>query len=98
MVLREVDNFYLKLRAGLGDFRLQSYEAVGKWIVVVQLAWAYVQWRFAQERSAKKSCYADVIRRHQEEHLRDWLIGALTMMEETGSIDATCQHFLRPSL
>ena len=91
----EVDNFYLKLRVGLGDFRLQAYEAVEKWIVAVQLAWAYVQWRFAQERCARVRCYADVIRRHQDEHLQDWLVSALAMGQQTGSIETTCQHFLR---
>ena len=91
----EVDNFYLKQHLGLGDFRLQPYEAVEKWVVAVQLAWAYVQWRFAQERCAQVRCYADVIRRHQDEHLQDWLISALTMAQETGSIETTCQRFLR---
>jgi hypothetical protein len=34
----EVDNFYLKTQAGLIDFRVRSYEAVDKYIVVVLLA------------------------------------------------------------
>lgn len=91
----EVDNFYLKLRVGLGDFRLRSSEAVDKWLVVVQLAWTYVLWRFAQEHGDQARCYADIIRRHQDEHLRDWLVAALTMAQETGSMEATCRHFLR---
>jgi hypothetical protein len=91
----EVDNFYLKLRVGLGDFRLQAYEAADKWIVAVQLAWTYVQWRLAQERGPQVRCHADVIRRHQDEHLQDWLVAALTMGQETGSIEATAQRFLR---
>ncbi|MCL5959530.1 MAG: transposase [Chloroflexi bacterium] len=91
----EVDNFYLKLQVGLGDFRLQSYEAVEKWVVVVHLAWAYTQWRFAQEASTQTRCYADVIRRHREEHLRDMLFSALTTLQETGSLETTCQRFLR---
>jgi hypothetical protein len=33
----EVDNFYLKTQLGLADFRLQSYEAVDKYMVVVLL-------------------------------------------------------------
>ncbi len=49
----EVDNFYLKTQVGLADFRVQPYEAVDKWCAVVQLAWAYVEWRYAQERSAQ---------------------------------------------
>ncbi len=47
----EVDNFYLKTQLGLADFRVQSYEAVDKYMVVVQATWAYVERRFAQERS-----------------------------------------------
>jgi len=35
--------------AGLEDFRVQSYEAVDQYMVVVHLAWAYVEQRFAQE-------------------------------------------------
>jgi len=93
----EVDNFYLKLRVGLGDFRLQAFEAVDRWIVAVELAWAYVQWRFAQERSAQVRCHADVIRRHQDEHLQDWLVAALTMVRETDSVEAAARRFLGQS-
>ena len=49
----EVDNFYLKTQVGLADFRVQCYEAVDKYMVVVLLAWADVERRFAQERSAQ---------------------------------------------
>jgi hypothetical protein len=90
----EVDNFYLKRQVGLADFRVQSYEAVEKWCAVVQLAWAYVEWRFAQERSAQIRCPADLIRRHRDEHTRDWLTGALQMVLDTGSIDAVLERFL----
>lgn len=38
----EVVNFYTKTQLGLTDFRVQSYEAVDKYMVVVHLAWAYV--------------------------------------------------------
>src|SRR5215210_2918544 len=64
----EIDNLYLKLPLGLADFRVQRYEAVEKWCVVVQLAWAYIEWRFAQERSAQVRRPADIIRRHRDEH------------------------------
>ncbi len=90
----EVDNFYLKTQVGLADFRVQSYEAVDKWCAVVQLAWAYVEWRYVQEHSAQIRCPADIIRRHREEHHRDWLTGALQMALETGSIDAVLERFL----
>jgi hypothetical protein len=90
----EVDNFYLKTQVGLADFRVQPYEAVDKWCAVVQLAWAYVEWRYAQERSAQIRCLADIIRRHREEHTRDWLTGALQMALETGSIEQVLERFL----
>ncbi|MDQ5853980.1 MAG: transposase [Chloroflexota bacterium] len=90
----EVDNFYLKTQVGLADFRVQPYEAVDKWCAVVHLAWAYVEWRFAQERSAQVRCPADIIRRHREEHQRDWLRGALQMVLETGDIEPVLARFL----
>lgn len=39
----ETDNVYLKDRLGVGDFRVQSYEAVDKYVATVQLALAYLQ-------------------------------------------------------
>jgi hypothetical protein len=91
----EVDNFYLKTRLGLADFRVRSYEAVDKYMVLVHLAWGYIERRFIQERAAKVKCYGDIIRRHQEEHAREWLTGALQMVLETGAIEPVLQRFLR---
>jgi DDE superfamily endonuclease len=91
----EVDNFYLKTRLGLADFRVRSYEAVDRYMVVVHLAWGYIERRFIQERSAQVKCYGDVVRRHQEEHARDWLTGALQMVLETGALEPVLQRFLR---
>src|SRR3989442_63223 len=91
----EVDNFYLKTRLGLADFRVRSYEAVDKYMVVVQLAWGYIERRFIQERAAKVKGYGDIIRRHQEEHAREWLTGALQMVLEAGAIEPVLQRFLR---
>jgi hypothetical protein len=90
----EVDNLYLKLPLGLADFRVQRYAAVEKWCAVVQLAWAYIEWRYAQERSAQVRRPADILRRHRDEHTRDWLTGALQMALETGAIEPVLQRFL----
>jgi hypothetical protein len=56
----EVVNFYVKTQLGLADFRVRSYEAVDHYVVVVHLAWAYVEERFVQERSAQIRCYGDL--------------------------------------
>ena len=39
----EVDNWYLKERFGLADYRLQSYEAILRWHTLVFAAYAFVQ-------------------------------------------------------
>jgi hypothetical protein len=49
----EVVNFYTKTQLGLADFRVQSYEAVDRYMVVVHLAWAYVEQRFDRECSSQ---------------------------------------------
>jgi hypothetical protein len=91
----ETANFFLKVRLGLEDFRVQSYEAVDKYVVVVHLAWAYVEQRFAQERSAQIKTYGDIIRRHRDKHAVDWLTGAIQMAAQTGDTDLVLRRFLR---
>jgi len=91
----ETVNFYLKTQVGLEDFRVQSFEAVDGYIVVVHLAWAYVEQRFAQERSAQVKTYGDLIRRHRDEHALTWLRGALEMAVQTGTVEPVLQRFLR---
>ncbi len=90
----EVDNWYLKQRLGLGDFRLQSYEAIDKFCAVVLLAWAYVQWRLARTRSRQVRNAADVIRQHRDEHMRMWLKAALSEFLITPDIDTIVQRYL----
>jgi len=94
----EIDNFYLKQRAGLGDFRLQPYEAIDKFCAVVHLAWAYVQWRLAHTTDRRVQKPADVIRLHRDEHARDWLIGACQEAIASGDVEAVLQRFLKESL
>lgn len=91
----EVVNFYTKTQLGLADFRVRSYEAVDRYMVVVFLAWAYVEQRFDRERSSQIQTYGDIIRQHREEHAIDWLTGAVEMAIETGDVDRVLQHFLR---
>ncbi|HEX6035592.1 MAG TPA: transposase [Anaerolineales bacterium] len=91
----EVGNFYLKTQLGLADFRVQSYQAVDKYMLVVLLTWAYVERRFQQERCAQIKTYGDLIRRHRDEHAIDWLTGAVKMMQETGDLQLVLQRYLR---
>jgi len=91
----ETVNFYLKTQVGLEDFRVQSFEAVDRYIVVVHLAWAYVEQRFAQERAAQLKTYGALIRRHRDEHAIAWLTGAIEMAVHTGEVEQVLQRFLR---
>lgn len=94
----ELDNWYLKQRLGLGDFRLQSYEAIDKFCAVVHLSWAYTQWRLAQQSDPLLQNPADVIRQHRDEHARDWLIGACQEALASGSMDTVLQRFLHEAV
>ena len=91
----EVVNFYTKTQLGLADFRVRSYAAVDRYMVVVHLAWAYVEQRFDRERSSQIQTYGDIIRQHRDEHAVDWLTGAVAMALETGDVNLVLQHFLR---
>jgi hypothetical protein len=91
----ETDNVYLKTRLGLGDFRVRPYEAVDKYVAMVHLGWAYVQWRFMRERSSQIQNPADIIRRHRDEHAIDWLSGACQAAVATGDVQAVLARFLR---
>lgn len=91
----EVDHFYLKQRLGLSDFRLQPYEAIKKYLAVVLLAWAYVQWRRASRQHGQDHNAGAIIRQHRAEHAEQTLIAACQEAIATGSIDAVRQRFLR---
>jgi hypothetical protein len=109
----EVDNYYLKELLGLGDFRVQSYEATERWVLAVLLAWNYVLWRKGEEELAalqehqaiaaeeapriRRLSPADIIRQHREEHAVTWLEAACRMAIKLGEVGPVLKHFLRLS-
>jgi hypothetical protein len=90
----EVDNFYLKTRLGLGDFRVRSYEAGNKWFAIVLLAFAYLEFRLNEEKGDKIKSLADVIRSHRKEHARELLVEACRQAIELGATQPVLQRFL----
>lgn len=90
----EVDNWYLKERLGLGDFRVQSYEAIDKFCAVVLLSLNYLQWRLIADTDGKARNCADVIRQHRDEHTRDWLRAACEEALASGDIEAVLNRYL----
>ena len=91
----EVANWYLHTRLGLADFRLQPFEAVDKWVAVVHMSWTYLQWQVACQGAPQLRTAADLMRIHQDEHARQWLIGACQLALEEGSIEPVLKRFLR---
>lgn len=91
----EVDNFYVKQLLGLGDFRIQSVEAVEKWFAIVFLAYTYLQWRFNHAPPQQKlKTVADVIRLHRQEHLHGLLRAVCEAAIQWQDVERVWQHFL----
>ncbi len=90
----ETDNVYLHTRLGLGDFRVRSYEAVVKWMAVVHLGLAYLQWRLMHEQTRALPNLAAIMRQHRDEHARDWLTGACQEAMATGDLTAVLNRYL----
>jgi hypothetical protein len=92
----EVDNFYLKEVLGLGDFRLQSFEAAEKWFAVVVLAINFLQFQAAQAylRSHTHLPLADFIRQHRLEHMEFLLRTVIEEARQTQEVDTILKKFL----
>jgi len=69
---QEVDYWYVKLQLGLGDFRLQSHEAINKWYAVVYLVLVYLYWQSyeSKESHGKTTSLSEVLARLRHEHQR----------------------------
>ncbi len=96
----EVDDWYLKQRLGLGDFRLQAYEAIKKWYAVLHLVLTFLQWRLheARARGQPLRSLADVIHQHRAEHAREVLTSACQEAIQMGSIEPVLQRFIAESV
>jgi hypothetical protein len=75
---QEVDYWYVKVQLGLGDFRLHSHEAIGKWYAVVYLVLVYLYWQKYETMGAKgkTTSLSEVMARIREEHQREMLRAA----------------------
>jgi len=92
----EVDYWYLKQPLGLGDFRVQAYEAIEKWYAVLHLVLTFLQWRLheARERGQPLRSLADVIHQQRAEHAQEVLTSACQEAIRMGSIEPVLQRFI----
>lgn len=93
----EVDNLNLKEVLGLGDFRLQSFEAIQKWFAVVTLAINYLQYTAMLAYRPKQSLpsLAECKRQHQQAHV-DGLLRRLVaeIKKQPQRVEAILQAYL----
>ena len=95
----EVDNTYLKIALGLGDFRQQSFEATQKWFAVVMLAINYLQYRMAVAycKNLSKVPLADFIRQHRLDHFQKLLRSVLEPFAPAQQIETCLQDVFSAS-
>ncbi|MDZ7363473.1 MAG: hypothetical protein ONB46_22560 [candidate division KSB1 bacterium] len=82
-----MDHLYLKVRLGLGDFRLRSYEGIAKYFDLVGLTLAYLYWRKVEEPKADLKTLSDVIAWHRHEQQEAFLRVFGELVLKCGSVD-----------
>jgi len=96
----EVDNWFLKERFGLGDFRVQSLEAIGRWHTLVFAAYAFVQTQRVTPLltcpKAKLQPLGEVLRTHQAQHVRRTICHIASLVR-SGISDAELVAMLLPT-
>jgi len=91
----EVDNYYVKQLLGLGDFRVQSYEAIEKWFAIIFLAYTFLQWRLNHTQPDERfNVVADVIRAHRQQHARHVLEAACKLAVACEDVTQVLQRFV----
>lgn len=92
----EVDYWYLKQYLGLGDFRVQSYEAACKWYSIVHLVLTFLQWKLyeALKGNTNVKSVADIIRLHREEHAWQLVKSICEETLRTGSVDKGMEPYI----
>jgi DDE superfamily endonuclease len=93
---QEVDYWYVKLQLGLGDFRLQSYEAIAKWYAVVYLVLAYLYWRSYEdaETHGHTTSLSEVLARIRQGHQREVLRAACEEVAQGTPVGQVLERYL----
>jgi hypothetical protein len=93
---QEVDYWYVKQELGLGDFRLQSYEAIEKWYAVVYLTLTYLYWRSYEERDSygRTTSLSAVMTRIRHDHQREVLRAACAEVAGGTPVEAVLERYL----
>lgn len=92
----EQDYWYLKECLGLGDFRVQSYEAIHKWYTIVHLTLTFLYWQMHQSRETDQllSSIAQVIQHQRQVHAKEVLLTACQQAINDGNLDTVVKRFI----
>jgi DDE superfamily endonuclease len=95
---QEVDFWYLKQELGLGDFRVQPYEAITKWYAVAYFTLTFLTWRRYEQqgRGTAWKSLAEVLAEHRRWHVRDALRSACEEVLRTGDVEAVLARYVGP--
>ena len=93
---QEVDYWYVKLQLGLGDFRLQSYEAIEKWYAVVYLVLVYLYRQSYEDRDryGHTTSLSEVLARIRQDHQRAVLRAACEEVEQGMPVERVLERYL----
>ena len=96
---QEVDYWYVKLQLGLGDFRLQSYEAIAKWYAVVYLVLVYLYWHRYEQGGVGKARMglSEVLARIRQDHQREVLRAACAEVAGGASVEDVVTLYAGPA-
>jgi hypothetical protein len=96
---QEVDYWFLKQELGLGDFRVQAYEAMAKWYAVVYFVLTLLTWRLyeGQRQGARWRSLAEVLAEIRAWHARDLLETACEEVLATGDVGAVLRRYVDAS-
>jgi hypothetical protein len=94
---QEVDYWHVKLQLGLGDFRVQSYEAIEKWYAVVYLVLSMLYWQCHdyREKHKRTTSLSEVLSRMREAHHEAVLRAACEEVAAGASVDEVLQRYLK---
>jgi hypothetical protein len=91
----EQDYWYLKQSLGLGDFRVQHYEAIHKWYAIVHLTLTFLYWQMQESWDTPQplGSIAQVIHHHQQQHAKAVLLAAAQQAINEGDLEAIVTRF-----
>lgn len=96
----EVDNWYLKERLGLADYRLQSLDAILRWHTLVFCAYAFLQYQRVQplleDVQADVAPLPEVLEAHQRWHAEQ-TVCHIAALARSGASDAELIAALLPT-